>query len=83
MDDFFIFFIQAKEKKVPTYTDTDLKKVLEAVKLGVPISTAAKQYNIPKTTLLYKKRGTLAPTIKRRGCKCVLGEANEKTKLRT
>lgn len=51
------------------------------MKLGVPVRTAAKQYNIPKTTLLYKKRGTLAPTIKRRGCECVLGEANEKLLL--
>lgn len=47
------------------------------VKAGMPVRTAAAKFNIPKTTLLYKSRGQLSPTIIKPGPDCVLGQDNE------
>lgn len=43
----------------------------------MPVSTASKKFGVPKTTLLYKKRGIYPPTILRRGPDSILGLDNE------
>ncbi|XP_015123368.1 uncharacterized protein LOC107045568 [Diachasma alloeum] len=71
---------KAKKTKSNTgYTAEALQGALEAVKTGMAVSRAAKKYNIPKTTLSYKNKGLLAPTISRRGPSCILGVEHEKS----
>ncbi|XP_077268790.1 uncharacterized protein LOC143900891 [Temnothorax americanus] len=67
-----------KKKSAARYTDAILKEALDAVKKGMPVSTASKEYNIPRTTLQYKNWGKSPPVIKSRGPECILGEEYER-----
>lgn len=53
-----------------------MNQALQAVNNGVPVRTAAKQFGIPKTTLLYKSRGGL-PLVCRKGPPTNLSQEEE------
>ncbi|XP_015122519.1 uncharacterized protein LOC107044949 [Diachasma alloeum] len=63
-----------KQNSTPKYTELQLKAALKAIQDGSPVATVAKNFNIPRTTLRYKKNGILKPVIQRRGTPCILGE---------
>lgn len=43
--------------KILQYPECSMTNALNAVRSGMPVKTAAKTFNVPKTTLLYKFRG--------------------------
>lgn len=63
-------------RKYYKYTKENLKNALEAVKLGLPCATAAKQYNVPRTTLIGKIKG-IYPEECRSGASAVLTSDEE------
>ncbi|XP_044015473.1 uncharacterized protein LOC122857394 isoform X2 [Aphidius gifuensis] len=59
--------------KTVKYTEKQLQAALMAIKQGQSVYSVAKQFKIPKTTLLYKSKGRLPPQISKRGPVCLLG----------
>ncbi|KAJ8941959.1 hypothetical protein NQ314_010178 [Rhamnusium bicolor] len=47
-------------KKIKKYSIEDMQHALDAVRRGVSVSSASKQYKIPRITLLYKAKGKYA-----------------------
>lgn len=64
-------------KKYYKYSQNDLKAALVAIKNGTPCATAAKIYNIPRTTLLGKIKGTY-PEECRSGVSTILTQEEER-----
>lgn len=60
-----------------TYPEADLKKALELIRNGTAIATAAKQYNIPRTTLRNKLKGRTPESSGRVGPESVLGHISK------
>lgn len=63
-------------KKYFNYTKENLRNALEAVKSGTPCATAAKQFNVPRTTLIGKLKG-IYPEDCRSGAATVLKPEEE------
>lgn len=51
------------------------------MKNGHPLSTTARQFNIPRSTLLYKSNGKLAENFKKPGPECILSIKDEECLL--
>lgn len=56
------------------YDAKQLASALSAIKNGMPVATAGKTYNIPRTTLRHKVAGRAPETISKRGPDCLLGK---------
>ena len=52
-----------KEQKRAKYTETELIEAICKIKSGVPICKVSREFGIPKTTLLYKKREPITSII--------------------
>lgn len=62
--------------KSGNYSKENLLAAIEAVENGMPIATAAKTYNVPRTTIKYKHEGKI-PMDTKRGHKTVLNDKEE------
>lgn len=60
------------------YSEKDMENAIEDVQRGLPVSTAAKKYGVPRITLLYKVRGK-TPRKRQVGPNSYLSEEHEQT----
>lgn len=60
------------------YSEECMEKAIEEVQNGMPVSTTAKKYGIPRVTLLYKVRGK-TPLKRRMGPESYLSEIQEQS----
>ncbi|KAL3286195.1 hypothetical protein HHI36_000706 [Cryptolaemus montrouzieri] len=44
-------------KQISLYPEEAMRDALQAVRNGMPVKTASKTFNVPRTTLLYKFKG--------------------------
>lgn len=75
---FYLFrsFSEMAPSKKLQYSEQDLQNALLAVENGMSFYKASQIYNIPKTTLLYKKSGK-TPMARRMGPETILSEEEE------
>ncbi|KAJ8955771.1 hypothetical protein NQ318_008645 [Aromia moschata] len=59
------------------YDEIQLKNALLAIRNGMPVATASKTLNVPRTTLRHKIAGRAPETIAKRGPDCLLGQSIE------
>lgn len=71
----------SEKKKNRRYDPNTLKLALESIANGMPVKTASKTYNIPKTTLHYKKTGKY-PVECSPGAPTVLTQEEESTLIK-
>ncbi|KAJ8939849.1 hypothetical protein NQ318_011857 [Aromia moschata] len=59
------------------YDEIQLKNALLAIRNGMPVATASKTLNVPRTTLRHKIAGRAPETIAKRGPDYLLGQSIE------
>lgn len=67
---------KANKKPKFQYSEEAMKQALQAVGNGLTCSEASRMFNVPRSTLVYKKTGK-SPINRRMGPKCVLSEHQE------
>lgn len=64
-------------RKLFQYEENQLREAIKAVKNETAVSTAAKTFNIPRSTLRHKIKGEVPDSFGKVGKECVLGKEVE------
>ncbi|KAG5895676.1 hypothetical protein JTB14_026999 [Gonioctena quinquepunctata] len=62
--------------KILKYPEEDMISALQAVEAGMPVKTASRNFNVPRTTLLYKSKG-IHPEGRKMGPETILNTEHE------
>lgn len=68
-------------KKILQYPEVAMQDALKAARNGMPIKTAAKTFNVPRTTLLYKFKG-INPEYRKMGPATIFSQEQESLLVR-
>ncbi|KAI4454373.1 hypothetical protein MML48_9g00011248 [Holotrichia oblita] len=71
-----LVIMSSTKNKYYKYTQENLNNALDAIKSGLPCATAAKKYNVPRTTLIGKIKG-IYPENCRSGVSTILNPEEE------